>query len=109
MTTKSFVIGLSQIKHSRNSAQKVLAELLNLGLDARAWEGTYGWDAIDLYQQDNRRIAHFDQRTMAHKTHWSRLRLPAYKNMIGPFATALVWCRSVNAVFNWQSDILNFS
>ena len=60
---KAFVISLSKIPSSANSAKKVLEQLLKYGLTAELFEGTYGYDAIDLFKKDKRRIAEYGIKT----------------------------------------------
>jgi GR25 family glycosyltransferase involved in LPS biosynthesis len=60
---KSFIISLSKIPSSAESSQKVLKQLIEYGLDAELFEGTYGYDAEELFKKDNRRIAKYGIKT----------------------------------------------
>jgi GR25 family glycosyltransferase involved in LPS biosynthesis len=60
---KAFVISLSKIPTSAKSSQGVLKNLLKYGLDAELFEGTYGYDAEELFKHDNRRIAKYGIKT----------------------------------------------
>ena len=60
---KAFVISLSKIPSSAKSSQGVLKNLLRYGLDAELFEGTYGYDAEELFRRDNRRIAKYGIKT----------------------------------------------
>ena len=54
---KAFVISLSLMKSSITPAREVLAQLTAYGFDAELFEGTYGDDAVLLFEKDGRRIA----------------------------------------------------
>jgi GR25 family glycosyltransferase involved in LPS biosynthesis len=56
---KAFVISLSKIPSSAESSAKVLEKLLEYGFEAELFEGTYGYDAVELFHKDNRRIAKY--------------------------------------------------
>jgi GR25 family glycosyltransferase involved in LPS biosynthesis len=60
---KTFIISLSKIPSSAKSSQQVLKQLLQYGLDAELFEGTYGYDAKSLYDKDQRRIAKYGIKT----------------------------------------------
>lgn len=60
---KSYVISLSKIPSSAESSQKVLEQLLEYGLDAELFEGTYGYNATTLFDQDKRQIAKYGIKT----------------------------------------------
>jgi GR25 family glycosyltransferase involved in LPS biosynthesis len=60
---KAFVISLSKISSSYISSKKVLNQLLSYGLEAELFEGTYGYDAPDMFKKDNRRIAKYGIKT----------------------------------------------
>jgi len=60
---KAFIISLSKIPSSADSSQKVLQKLLEYNIDAELFEGTYGYDAEDLFEKDNRRIANYGIKT----------------------------------------------
>jgi GR25 family glycosyltransferase involved in LPS biosynthesis len=53
---KAFVISLSKIKTSIDSANDVLLKLSEYGFDSKLFEGTYGNDAVELFDRTNRRI-----------------------------------------------------
>jgi GR25 family glycosyltransferase involved in LPS biosynthesis len=53
---KSFIIHLSKIPSSLRSAIKSQEELTKIGIDAELFEGTYGNDAIKIFQQENRLV-----------------------------------------------------
>jgi len=54
---KAFVISLSRIQDSAISSKRVLDNLLHYGFDAKLFEGTYGWDAKSLFEQEKRIIS----------------------------------------------------
>lgn len=60
---KAFVISLSKIPTSAESSQKVLEQLLEYGLEAELFEGTYGDDATELFVNDQRKIAKYGIKT----------------------------------------------
>lgn len=57
---KAFVIHLPLIPQSINSAIKTHKYLEDSGLDAELFEGTYGWDAVEIFEQENREPYPFD-------------------------------------------------
>ena len=60
---KAFVISLSKIPSSAKSSQGVLKNLLKYGLEAELFEGTYGYDAHELFTRDGRKIAQYGIKT----------------------------------------------
>lgn len=60
---RAFVINLSKIESSRNSATGVLSDLLKFGFDAELFEGTYGDEGVKLFKQERRRIAAYGIKT----------------------------------------------
>lgn len=56
---KAFVIGLSRIESSNSTAQNVVKQLKDYGLDVEFFEGTYGNDAVQQFKKENRRIAKY--------------------------------------------------
>lgn len=60
---KAFIISLSKIESSLNSANKVLESLLKFGFDAELFEGTYGNEAIKLFKSERRRLAEYGIKT----------------------------------------------
>lgn len=60
---KAFIINLSNIESSHNSAKLVLEKLIEYGFDAELFEGTYGNEAISLFKNDKRRIADYGIKT----------------------------------------------
>lgn len=60
---KAFVINLSTIESSSNSAKVVLEKLIEYGFDAELFEGTYGNEAVELFKKDNRRLADYGIKT----------------------------------------------
>lgn len=60
---KAFIISLSKISSSAESSQQVLENLLKYGLDAELFEGTYGYNAQELFDADNRRVAQYGIKT----------------------------------------------
>lgn len=57
---KAFVIHLSQVPQSLNSATHTHQYLHDSGLDAELFEGTYGWDAVEIFEKENRKPYPFD-------------------------------------------------
>lgn len=53
---KAFIISLSKIESSIKSANEVLSDLLGMGFDAELFEGTYGNDAVEMFNQTNRQF-----------------------------------------------------
>lgn len=53
---KSFIIHLSKIESSLTSAKQVKLELANIGIDAELFEGTYGSDAVSIFENENRTV-----------------------------------------------------
>jgi len=53
---KSLIISLSKIPSSAKSSQRVLTQLLEWGHDAELFEGTYGYDAKEIFEQENRTL-----------------------------------------------------
>lgn len=60
---KAFIISLSKVPSSFESSKKVLSSLLNYGIDAELFEGTYGNEAKEKFNIDNRRIARYGIKT----------------------------------------------
>jgi GR25 family glycosyltransferase involved in LPS biosynthesis len=60
---KAFIISLSKIPSSAKSSEIVLKKLLEYGIDAELFEGTYGYDAGKLFKKDKRRIAKYGIKT----------------------------------------------
>jgi GR25 family glycosyltransferase involved in LPS biosynthesis len=60
---KAFIISLSKISSSLDSANNVLAKLIEFGFDAQLFEGTYGDEANKLFDNDRRRIAQYGIKT----------------------------------------------
>jgi GR25 family glycosyltransferase involved in LPS biosynthesis len=58
---KSFIISLSKISSSWNSALETKRELLKIGISAELFEGTYGLEAEKLFLSENRTLSTFDQ------------------------------------------------
>ena len=54
---KAFVIGLSRIPASIESANATLSTLKSYGLDVEHWEGTYGNQAEDIFAKEGRILA----------------------------------------------------
>jgi GR25 family glycosyltransferase involved in LPS biosynthesis len=53
---KAFVITLSKIPESLATAQRALAKLIEYGLDAEMWEGTYGNEVEEIFAQEGRTL-----------------------------------------------------
>jgi len=53
---KSLIISLSKIPSSAASSARVLEQLLQWGHDAELFEGTYGYDAEEIFLQENRTL-----------------------------------------------------
>lgn len=56
---KAFIISLSKIESSNISSKQVLEKLIKYGFDASLFEGTYGNDAVKLFESENRKIARY--------------------------------------------------
>jgi len=54
----AYVIGLSRIPSSRDSANKVYHQLKQYGLDVHHHEGTYGDQAAEIFQREGRELYH---------------------------------------------------
>jgi GR25 family glycosyltransferase involved in LPS biosynthesis len=57
---KSFIIHLSKIKSSLQSALETRHSLANVGINAELFEGTYGNDAVTMFDKENRQVHHID-------------------------------------------------
>lgn len=53
---KSLIISLSQVPSSAESSAKVLEQLLEWGHDAELFEGTYGHQAKEIFEKENRTL-----------------------------------------------------
>ena len=53
---KSFIIHLSKIDNSLNSAVRTQKDLKAIGIDADLFEGTYGNEAEDIFKQEGRTV-----------------------------------------------------
>jgi glycosyl transferase family 25 len=53
---KSFIIHLSKIPSSLDSALQLQKELKSIDIDAELFEGTYGSDAVELIKNENRTV-----------------------------------------------------
>jgi len=53
---KSFIINLSTVESSRNSALESLRELRKIGLDPELFEGSYGPNIEKIFEKENRKI-----------------------------------------------------
>lgn len=60
---KAFVIGLSKIPSSYDSAVQVVSKLKQYGFDAELFEGTYGDRAVKLFSKENRKPAKYGIKT----------------------------------------------
>lgn len=60
---KAFVISLSKIESSISSAGQVHKKLIKYGFTAELFEGTYGDEAVDLYQKEKRHPASYGIKT----------------------------------------------
>lgn len=56
---KAFVISLSKVPSSIDTATTVVHTLLGYGFDAVLFEGTYGNDAVEMFKSDGRTIAKY--------------------------------------------------
>ena len=54
---KSLIISLSKIESSFQTSQKVYQQLIDYGLDAELFEGTYGNEVEDIFTKENRKLA----------------------------------------------------
>jgi len=54
---KAFIISLSKIESSIQSAKNVLSQLIDYGFDAHLYEGIYGDEAVTLFKKEKRRLA----------------------------------------------------
>lgn len=55
---KAYVIGLSRIPSSNDSAHRVIADLKQFGIIAEFFEGTYGNDAESIFAKEDRALHH---------------------------------------------------
>lgn len=53
---KAFIINLSKISSSYNSALELQKDLLKIGIESELFEGTYGSDAVKIFQEENRTV-----------------------------------------------------
>jgi glycosyl transferase family 25 len=53
---KSFIITLSKIEASLNTATNLKQQLENFGMKAELFEGTYGWDAVKMMEDEGRTL-----------------------------------------------------
>jgi glycosyl transferase family 25 len=53
---KSFIIYLSKIENSRFFAKKLLQDLRSVNIEANLFEGTYGLEAIEIFEKENRKV-----------------------------------------------------
>lgn len=60
---KAFIISLSRIDSSIATANEVKTKLLTYGFDAQLFEGTYGHEAVELYDKDRRHITKYGIKT----------------------------------------------
>lgn len=51
------IISLSKIPSSKASSERVLFDLQSYGIDAELFEGTYGHEAEEIFQKENRKLA----------------------------------------------------
>jgi glycosyl transferase family 25 len=57
---KSFIIYLSKINSSLQSALETRQSLANIGITADLFEGTYGNEAVTIFNKEDRQIHHID-------------------------------------------------
>ena len=57
---KTFIIHLSKIMSSLESASKLQTDLKKINIDAELFEGTYGSEAEDLVKAENRKVHHIN-------------------------------------------------
>lgn len=53
---KSFIIYLSRIENSVNFANNLLQDLKSVGISAELFEGTYGDEAVEIFEKENRKV-----------------------------------------------------
>ena len=53
---KSFIITLSKIEASLNTANNLKQQLNDFGMEAELFEGTYGWDAVKMMEDEGRTL-----------------------------------------------------
>jgi glycosyl transferase family 25 len=51
---KAFIISLSKIQSSKDSGVEAQQALKRIGIDSELFEGTYGNDAVDIFEKENR-------------------------------------------------------
>jgi len=57
---KAFIISLSKIQSSKDSSIESQEALKTIGIDAELFEGTYGNDAVDIFENENRVLKSID-------------------------------------------------
>jgi glycosyl transferase family 25 len=57
---KAFIIHLSKIDSSLKSALETQKSLANSGINAELFEGTYGNDAVEIFDKENRHVHYID-------------------------------------------------
>lgn len=57
---KAFIITLSKIQSSYNSGIESKKSLNRIGIDAELFEGTYGNDAVEIFEKENRNLKEID-------------------------------------------------
>ena len=53
---EAYVIGLRKIATSKQSAERVIADLQKFGINAHFWEGTYGNKAVEIFDKEKRQL-----------------------------------------------------
>ena len=53
---KSFIITLSKIESSLNTAINLKKQLESFGMESELFEGTYGWDAVKMMEDEGRTL-----------------------------------------------------
>jgi GR25 family glycosyltransferase involved in LPS biosynthesis len=67
---KSFIIHLSKIPSSLESAQQLQTELKKINIDAELFEGTYGSDVEEIFEKENRTLHYRSFKGVAPDDHY---------------------------------------
>lgn len=77
---KTFIIHLSKIASSLESAEKLKKDLMKINIDAELFEGTYGSDAENIFQEEGRVLHHRSFKGVAPDEHYiSKTNKPGVK------------------------------
>jgi GR25 family glycosyltransferase involved in LPS biosynthesis len=77
---KSFIIHLSKIPSSLESAQQLQTDLKNINIDAELFEGTYGSDVEEIFEKEGRTLHYRSFKGVAPDEHYiSKTNRPGVK------------------------------